>query len=730
MKTIQILALCLLYVGITTAQTNRIRKADALYENLAFAQASREYRHIADKKQDAYSIRRLAECYVKLNEPSQAVIYYKQLIESGSFMPEDLLAYSKALRSNGEFDEAQVYLQQYCILMPMDLTAANYLQEAGNLVQDETAPLELHHIIGNGPLSDFAPYWMNNQLLFVSARATIGISKRTSAWDETPFLNIYTCQPDEGGFSNIQLLEGQINSRFHEGPVTIHPLLGCIYFTRNNYFNRHTGKSEDNTQKLKIYMAFQDEGIFSDIMDLSINSDEYSTGHPAISPDGKWLYFSSDMPGGMGGADLYKVELDENGTIQGNPVNLGSTINTAGNELFPFVHKDGLLFFSSNGWPGYGGLDIFVAETNAQGDYNRRTNVGKPANSEQDDFSIIVNEEQSEGYLSSNRPGGMGNDDIYHFDLLKPFGARYILKGFALNERSREPVPFATITLLKNDSVSEIIRSDENGYYEFSVDPDELYQLAARQDHFFDNQVSFRSVFESQATEIQQDITLLKDPGLSFYGIITDKASGEKLEGASITIVDKQSGEISEFKTGTSGDFRKLLAEKRLDDQLTFDIKMEKEGYLGRTVEFSELIVREGEIQFAGVLEKIEVGNDLAKIIDLKPIYFDYAKFNIRPDAALELDKIVQVLNDNPQMIVELGAHTDARGSAKANQSLSQKRAQSSAEYIRKRITHPERITAKGYGESVLLNKCADGVTCKEEDHQLNRRTEFRIISM
>lgn len=735
MKTLLFLSI-LLTAFFCAAQSARERKADKMFADLAYADAACEYAHLSAKKNHGRYLRRLAQCYMKMNRVPEAVAAYSRLIATKENTAEDLLAYSAALRSNGMFDESQRYLEQYCTEHPQDSFARRYFNDAEALIQSPASRqgIQTYNVTGNGNYSDFAPMWFFDQLLFVSSRNTFGASMHTAAWNNEPYLDIYVATPEENGdFSTAEQLHKSINSRFHEGPLALHPDNQRIYFTRNNYLDHRRGKSEDNVQKLKIYTAVTDGAAFSEPEDLAFNNDEYSTGHPSVSADGKWLFFCSDMPGGFGGTDIYRVALSENGMPIGAPLNLGSEINTPGNEMFPFYHVDGLLFFASNGWPGYGGLDIFVCEQERSGNFVRRMNIGKPANSEQDDFSFILNSEQTAGYFASDRPGGVGGDDIYRFTQQSPFGSDFLLNGFVVDERSGERIPFATVSLYRDhyaDSAYAVMQADENGFFSFSVEPEHKYDLSARQTSYFYNRLQVMADFHDNQSELQQNIPLIKDPGLSFLGVIADKGSSEPLSNVTVVIKDRINGDTSVFSTAENGSFRKLLADKRLDDQLSFTIKLEKEGYLFRTVEYVTLIEKEGEITWSATLEKAEVGSDLGKIIDLSPIYFDYAKYTIRPDAARELDKIVKVLNDNPNMTIELGAHTDSRGTAKSNELLSEKRARSSAEYIRSRITNPERVSSKGYGESMLLNDCGDEKKCSEVEHQLNRRTEFRIKNM
>ena len=378
---------------------------------------------------------------------------------------------------------------------------------------------------------------------------------------------------------------------------------------------------------------------------------------------------------------------------------------------------------------------------NDKGEISKVLNVGKPVNSQKDDFAFTMLNDNKQGYFSSNRDGGLGEDDIYAYQLTKPFKVDLMVAGIATEKGTGAILPGAEISLL-NDAgeVVETVKADKSGAYAFNVEPELNYRFAAKQTDYFDDQVQFSTKNLPEGTEkIQQDIDLEKDPGLALNALVTDGASKAPLSGVKLTIVDNTNkNPFIDQLTGETGDALKGLADKKVGDQLSYTITLSKEGYLTKTIQFTTQITQPGVINVHEkldlTLDKIEVGLDLATLIDIKPIYFDYAKFNIRKDAAVELEKIVKVMNDYPTMQIELGSHTDCRGSIASNESLSDKRAKASAAYIKSKIKNPERIYGKGYGEAKLKNDCGcEGPvksTCSEEAHQENRRTEFIIIKM
>jgi len=446
-----------------------------------------------------------------------------------------------------------------------------------------------------------------------------------------------------------------------------------------------------------------------------------------ITPDEQEIFIVSvGAEGGFGERDIYHARKNENGTWD-KPTNLGPTINTQYKEDAPYLSKDGkTLYFSSRGHNSSGGYDFFVSNL-VDGEWSTPVNMGYPMNSAGDDIYISWNSDNRGGFFSSNRAGGFGGMDIYSFGLVR--------KTISGTTHDKEGNILAAVNVeLKDLESGELVyaTSDELGRFSFLVDPEKKFAFVGTKEKYFDGKNTVETFGKQGVFPV--DLILEKDPGLSLYLLIKDKVSGEPVDSVKVKLVDNMTGLTDSVMTSLTGDYLRPLTDKKLNDRGSYNFTIEKKGYLSKTVTFNVLFDREGKFNVHEYLDlsldKVEVGQDLSKIVELKPIYFDVGKANIRPDAAIELDKIVKVMNDNPAMIVELGSHTDSRGSATSNQSLSDKRAKSSADYIKARITNPDRIKGIGYGESKLVNECKDGVTCPDTKHQENRRTEFIIISM
>ena len=365
--------------------------------------------------------------------------------------------------------------------------------------------------------------------------------------------------------------------------------------------------------------------------------------HPALSPDEKTLYFASDMPGGKGYSDLYKVEITEEGF--GSPVSLGDAINTKERETFPFVSADNKLYFASDGHVGLGGLDVFVTEIDDESGLGSVYNLGKPINSSVDDFTFIIDVETEYGYFASNRNGGEGDDDIYRFKRLEQLdtSCSQVLEGFIRDDQSKEAISEAKVMLLdENNAVIAEVMSKTDGSFTFELACGLPYSVRSSKDQYSTVEKSFGSTYENKA------------------------------------ILD-----------------RTLFLKKGKD--LT--------------------------------VSPIAVGSDLAKVLNLNPIHFDLDRFNIRPDAAIELQKIIAVLREYPAMQIDVRSHTDSRGRDSYNKILSDRRAQSTIDYIiSEGGIDRARIGGKGYGETELVNKCANGVKCADYVHEENRRSEFIVI--
>ena len=729
MKKIILIALSALPIVIFSQAS--VKKANQHYNNYSY---SKVVEKLEDKNQiNTDAERKLAESYKILGDYSKSEALYAKIVSAPDKKAEDVLAYAQVLRMNSKYTEAQKQMDNYSIMFEDDLRVKLYKSNKTYVVDllKDKGQFEIKNLEVNSPEQDFGAVYYKDQVVYASSKHDINAAFRRWNGNNLPYLDLYIGKIDDKNEIISTEKLSNLNKKFHEGPASYSKDGSVVLYTQDNY----KSKSADGVRKLEMMEARFKDGKWSDKIAFTLNNKEYSVGHPSLSVDGNTLYFSSDMPGGKGGVDIYKTVRKSDGTW-GVAENLGDNINTEGNEMFPFLHESGLFFFSSDGRPGLGGLDIFATQiTNNQ--FSKVFNVGVPVNSSKDDFTFVLNSEKTKGFFASNREGGKGNDDLYGFNLLKPFQFGKAIKG-TVKDKAGVILADTKVELKdKNGNILKSVVTNSEGAYSFDVEDGKEFELSGAKDTYFDGKSSANTFGEAEVVVV--DVILEKNPGLSLYALIMDAGTKNPLEGVKITIVDNATGKIvDEFSTPISGDYRKSLAENKLGDQLNYSLKLERDGYLTKSVIFNYKITQPGEIKMQEALDltmsKLEVGGDLAKMIDIKPIYFDLGKYTIRKDAAVELDKIVKIMNEYPDMVVELGSHTDCRASAVFNEKLSDNRAKASAAYIQKSISNPSRIYGKGYGESKLKNGCAcEGEvksTCTEEEHQQNRRTEFIIIKL
>jgi len=480
--------------------------------------------------------------------------------------------------------------------------------------------------------------------------------------------------------------------------------------------------------KNKIWLSSIDKDRLNEIEPLPKPlSNFYFQPHGVFADSGKTIIFSAmTVPEFEGGnLDLYISHLED--SLWSQPKRISPVINSEKNEDSPYLSPDGqTLYFSSKGHNSSGGYDFYKSEL-VNGEWSYPENLGYPMNSAGDDIYLSFTQDGKRGYFSSNRNGGFGGMDIYSFAV-----DQKTIEGLA-HDKKGNPLPDVVITLMNlTDGGEEYTTTDENGVFMYQVDSDKEFKLLGEKDEYFDGHGKVNTLTAEKT--VKADLMLEKDPGISIYALVTDKKSGQPLDSVKMSITDNMKGSTDNHITDESGSYRRAVADKKLDDRGSYNFTFEREGYLYKTITYNLVFDKEGiynlHTDMDITLEKVELGQDLSKMIDINPIYFDVGRYNIRSDAAIELDKIVKVMNENPEMVIEIGSHTDSRGSATSNMKLSQKRALASANYIKERITNPDRITGKGYGESRLVNECADGVRCSKEQHQVNRRTEFIIVRL
>jgi len=710
-------------------------KGDKFYNEFSYVKAIDAYKNALDNSNNDQDklILQIAESYRKLNDPANALIWYDKIIEENwNDSSIYLLHYAQALSAEKQYAEAKDWYKLYNDAASDDNKIAN--EQINAIINqkkfyDKTSAVTISKTNFNIDGMDFSPAFFGDDLIFVSSRKKDSPIKADYNWDQSDYLDLFLYHPET---QEVERFFKRINSRYHEGSVVVYDNGNKMLLTRNAFHNGKLTKSSQGVTKLQIFSTEKDEkGEWGNPQPINLNNPEYSIGHPALTKDAQTLFFVSDMPDGFGGTDIYMSKKE--GDVWQEPINLGPEINTSANEMFPFLFDDKQLFFASNGHGGLGGLDIFGIDI-SNGLNGRVVNLGAPLNSSYDDFGLIVDQTARAGFFSSNRDGSKNNDDIYSFSSTKDLISSYLLKGVVYDKIENSPLKNTTLKLLDgDDNIVDTTTSNSEGAYQFQVKPDKSYTISAEKDEYLPTNSEFNTYENNDSDVWEKDFQLLKAYTFGLKGTITETGSDTPIDSVSVKVIDNFSGDvIIEKLTDDSGTFITNLEDKKLNDRVSYQLKLDKQGYLSKTVTYNGELSKPGylnlteDLDFS--LDKIEVGADIGKLIDIQPIYFDLGKSVIRPDAAKELDKIVQVMNENPEMVIELGSHTDSRGGDAFNLKLSDKRAKASASYIVSQGIEEDRITGKGYGETQLINRCTNNVKCSESEHQLNRRTEFTIV--
>lgn len=649
---------------------NDASAGDKLYQELSYVAAIDAYKKaLRHEEGHPDSVRvKIAESYRMLNDHENSVTWYKQAFDANEKLPAPyMLHYADELTKTKNYREAGKWYEAYATRTGSSPYVENKLQGIENQEKYFNNPsgITISKSAFNSPQADFSPAFYQEKIVFVSARHSDHRVKKIFNWDLSNFLDIYLAESE----TNVRPFDKAINSKYHEGPLVFYNNGNNVIFTRNYLEGGKILRSENGIHKLSLYIAEKINGKWVHVKPLPFNNKEYSVGHPAISVDGKTLYFISDMPGGLGGTDLYKSEWKD-GAWQ-KPANLGEKINTPGNEMFPFLYHDTQLFFSSNGRDGLGGLDLYGSDLSSA-ETVTVLNLGAPLNSSLDDFGIIL-DSVGNGYFSSNRERGLNIDDIYSFNAAKPLLNTYTITGIVYAKADQQPLKNATVSLIKDNKVVQQVKTDDQGRYNFAAVTGDHDQVKAEKKDYHTTSVALNPADETRP-DVHADVLMPNDYGFALQDTVSEE-QGNPLPDVSVRVMD-DAKEI--FRDNT-------------DDR--------------------------GQFLYAGNMP-----------LNFESIYFDFDKADLRADAVAILDKIVLAMKQDPSIKIELSSHTDSRGDANYNKALSQRRLQSSVSYLLKKGVRANQILRKEiWGETKLVNDCDDNKPCDEQQHQQNRRTELRI---
>lgn len=715
-------------------------KAEKLYNALGYHEAIPLYESYLQKHDSSRAMAHLGDCYRQTSRFDKAEYWYNKAVEKGETDPRYKLYLAQMLQINGKYDEAAKWYSKYKEEVPEDRRSSNEMKACSDygqflLSRDRYTVKDLSF---NSPGYDFSSAWFNDGLVFSSSRDSSKAISRESVWTGTQFFDMWYVKGDKTNFGKPQRIKGDGETKYHEGVVSFTQDGKRVYFTRNNYYKNKAKTSADKIIKLKIYDSDVEGKTWKHAKNFAYNNDEYSVGHPALTADGNTMYFVSDMPGGYGATDIYVTKKE--GDSWGVPKNLGPDVNTEGREMFPYVDSDGELYFSSDGHGGLGGLDVFRVKQNAKtGKWGKIRNVGAPINSSYDDFSMHYGKDKSYGYFTSNRPDGKGQDDIYSFT-----DDGIYLEGIVVDAETGEPICKSDVVMKAKADGSERGRTTTecDGEFEFNVLRSTDYTFVGSADGYMVNDqvtATTKGVGPGGKVYVKIPLTKKKEYAMSITVLgKSPKTSKDSagvlvaLPNAKILLSSQCEGWTKAYTTDSSGKICETVrcdcdyivvanAKDYLPGNVTVN-KDDKECTIDR-----KCGVNPKEVQV--ILDRIPRDeNGESGPISLKDIYYDFDKWNIRPESEPELKKLLGFLEENPDAIVEIGSHTDARAPFEYNIKLSQRRAQSVVDWLISHGISKSRLKAKGYGETQPVNGCTDGVPCSEYEHQRNRRTEFRVV--
>ena len=694
--------------------------ANRYYSHFDFHRAIPIYEKILKKDpQNAEVYEKLANIYDRINDSKNAERCYAFLTdekENKEIRPFLLLNYARVLSRNGKYPLAAAWYKRYQESTPDDPRGAAFSDayKKMELFYKDSAYYTIQKAPFSSDADDFSPAYFQNMIVFSSDRTKFSMVRSTYNWTKSSYLDLYVANPEDkeaNPFSN------KLNSVYHEGPVTFSKNQDTIIFTRSNYFNSRLHKSKEGINTLSLFEAIWDAKSKSwiNIQSLPLNDDQYSNEHPALSPDGTKLYFASDKPGGIGGMDLYVCHhiTDSQGIGSwSQPINLGPGINTLGNDMFPFVDQQGNLWYASNGIPGLGGLDVFFACKLGEG-FSKPINPGYPFNTRFDDFGFITLNAGESGYLSSDRYNEFRNDDI--FSIKQSFPHHNI---WVFDAKTKQSIPFTRIVVSEEGAEPVTILSNSKGREDLKVNPFKSYRLLFANKNYKESQIEFRREKLQELDTIK--VALVRESPLCMLkGFIFSATNNKPVPGATIVLRNKLRSINEELKCDANG-----LFQLELQPESDYQIKVAKLAAKTKCwlvpINLSTKGVKK-DSTFTPSIPAYFAGD----VIVMKSITYMLDRWDILPETAKELDQIVFLMNENPDLAVELRSHSSSMDSKQYNMELAQFRAEAAVNYVRSKGIAAGRIIGKGYGETQLITKLPNGFNKSPGQNYQSSRTEI-----
>ncbi|MEO8533734.1 MAG: OmpA family protein [Flavobacterium sp.] len=696
-------------IQFINAQDQDLLRAKRFFDKTYYSESIILYEKLAEEKPSQEVIKNLADSYYYTNDLIKAQRYYRLLVKNydKDLDREYYYRYAQTLKASNSYEDANAALKEYytksgntedIVYFEKELKELENVSAIGNR-------FEIKNLALNTPNSEFGAVKYKDNLVFAGVKLKPGLLDKKFKWDNETYLNLVKVPLTNINSSDsiVHYFAKELKTGMHESNAVFTKDGKTIYFTRNNSKNGKKRKNEEKISNLQIFKAELIDGKWSNITALPFNSPNYSVEHPALSADEKVLYFSSDMPGSLGSFDIYSVNINK-GAFD-TPKNLGSVINTNKREQFPFASEDNKLYFSSDGHLGYGSLDVFVSEIKGN-EYSKPVNIGLPLNSNLDDFSFNISGAK-EGYFASNREGGKGSDDIYEFKEIKDLiveDCKQFITGIITDADTKLVLENAIVMVQDADKKTlNTITTSADGKFSFTVVCESSFTVLAFKEKYTNES---RAVASGKTRDAENDASMALK---------------------SLDAIRLEEQQIAENKKKEE---QRLAVEKKEKEALAVIVLKEAEKKAKADEIVAAEIKKKEKVDQILKQEKDVVRDKDRLIIKTDPIYFDYNMWYIRKESKVVLGRVVALMKKYPGMVIEIGSHTDSRGNAKFNEDLSQKRASSTRDFILESGIDPKRVVAKGYGESVPIIKCKTDDACSEEEHELNRRSEFVIKNL
>ncbi len=698
-----------------------VDRANRHFEYFEYAKAIPEFRKAL--KSDSTNVEtwaKLGDCYRMNSQTVEAEECYRKAVTSPGMKSIYKLYCAQMMMSNGKYEDARMLLDQYIVAEPNDPRGPSMKQGIDHLADlyADQDHYKIQRLNLNTSCAEFSPVLYKDGIIFTSSREGDKWSNRNTSWTNENYYSLYYAKGKETMFDAPVLFLKDVQTKYNNSSVCFSANGQEMILTRNNIENKKVRTSNDKIVKLKLQSSVYKDGQWAAVIPFQYNSDQYSCAHPALSPDGSKFYFTSDMPGSIGGMDLWVCT--RNGDGWSNPKNLGPSVNTKGNEIFPTVDADGTIYFSSNGRDGIGGLDIY--STTETGDtYSTPKNAGAPVNSPDDDFGLVWDHKNNIGYFSSNRTGKGNNDDIF---CMTPNTVK--MNVLVYDKNTGIPLEQSNVNIIEGEMPMAPEQTKKDGRFTITAHLDKSYQLMAYHTGYKMDTLNLASSEMSGSGDTMfVKMPLEKaDLVIAIEGRIYNETTGNPVDSARVTLVNFTRPDTMRMITTTDGHY----AFSNLSADCRYRVVAETDFCVPNTADTST----KGIVESTTLVLNIGL-YCLSDNIVLRNIYYDLDKYNIRPDAARELDKLVELLRKYPTIKIELGSHTDCRASYAYNMTLSNNRAKSAVAYLASHGIDKRRMIAHGYGETRLVNRCeCEGdrkVECTEAEHQMNRRTEINIIS-